>query len=198
MALKIQNEIGCDQGITDQAYIRINTYNIDKVNGNIDIHYSAYFNEEASKSMNIIDRPIMNRGLNQPIRNNKIGDSLNIPLKKEVVQSVTTMQMQPVQKEVIREIETIIDGVTTTGITTQSTSSLTTNYLPKLNGSALVNSLVSDDGTMVTVMKEVAVVNEYKTMVPDLSILDGVDIFAFCYGKLKEKLLIDFNDILDC
>ena len=170
MALKIQNEIGCDQGITDQAYIRINTYNIDKVNGNIDIHYSAYFNEEASKSMNIIDRPIMNRGLNQPIRNNKIGDSLNIPLKKEVVQSVTTMQMQPVQKEVISNIETTIDGVTTTEKKT----------------------------TMETVMEEVAVTNEVKTMVADMTLLDDVNVFAFCYDKLKQKLLIDFNDIVDC
>jgi len=170
MALKINNQIGCDQGITDQAYIRINTYNIDKVNGNIDIHYSTYLNEEASKPINMINSPTMNRSNGQPIRNNKIGDSFNIPLKKEVVQTTTTMQRQPIQKEVTSNIETTIDGVTTTEKKT----------------------------TMEIVMEEVAVTNEVKTMVADMTLLDDVNVFAFCYDKLKQKLLIDFNDIVDC
>ena len=51
----------------------------------------------------------------------------------------------------------IFDGTTWTGwktfnsISTQSTLNLTTNYLPKWNGSSFVNSLISDDGTSINI-----------------------------------------------
>jgi len=170
MALKIKNQLGNDQGITAEAYVRINTYRIDKQQGNLELNYSTYFNEDAAKSVNQMNMLPMNRTNSQPIHNIKLGEYFNISLRKEITGTTTTMQMQPVQKEVTRETETTIDGVTTTGKTT----------------------------TMESVMKEVAVVNEYKTSVVDLSILDGVNVFEYSYGKLKEKLLVYFDDIEDC
>ena len=170
MALKILNTIGCDMGITSEAYVRINNYNIDKVNGYINISYSTYFNEDNSKNTTLNNiMPIgMINGI--PIKNIKIGDSMTIPIKKEITQKITTYQLEPIKKEVTREIDTTIDGVTTTGKTT----------------------------SIETVMEEVPVVNESKISVPDMSILENVNVFQFCYEKLKEKLLLVFDNIIDC
>jgi hypothetical protein len=50
MALKITKQIGTNQGITNEAYVRIEQYNIDKANGNLNINTSMYLNEETAVS----------------------------------------------------------------------------------------------------------------------------------------------------
>ena len=50
MALKITKQIGTNQGITNEAYVRIEQYTIDKANGNLNINTSMYLNEETAVS----------------------------------------------------------------------------------------------------------------------------------------------------
>jgi len=171
MALKIKSQIGCDQGITSEAYVRIDTYFIDKVNGSINIKFSAYLNEEASKVKT--NSPLIapqNRLVGQPIRNLQIGENLSIPLKKEITEIVTTTQQVPVEKDVEKKVETTVDGVTTT----QNTTEKQTVYEPQ------------------------EISNEIKSQVPDMSLIAGTDIFVFCYAKLKEFLLTNFKKVEDC
>ena len=64
MALKITKQIGTNQGITSEAYVRIEQYNIDKANGNLNINTSMYLNEETAVSAskteyNVWNSPMM-------------------------------------------------------------------------------------------------------------------------------------------
>jgi len=135
MGLKINNEIGCDKGITSSAYVRINTYTIDKIGGYVNINYLTYLNKDESVTQ--VTYGINNNSIN----NIKLGTYLSIPIQKEISEDIT------------------------------NTSSF--------------------DDTQTTTKQTIT------KLVPDLSLLDNVNIFSFCYGKLKEKLLIDFNDIID-
>ena len=137
MALKILNQIGCDQGITNEAYVRINSYRIDKQQGNIELNYSTFLNADAAKPAINIGIPFQ-MNINQPIHNIKLNEYFSIPLKKDVEEIITN---------------TFNEITTTQTITKQ---------------------------------------------VPDLSILENINVFEFSYSKLKEKLLVSFDEIEDC
>lgn len=103
-------------------------------------------------------------------RNQQIGESIYAPMTKEVVSIVKVKQLQP--KEVDQEIpgEPDADGNPTTQI---------------------VKRVISE---------EVEVDQEVRNVVPDMSQAEGVDIFAFGYGKLKAKLqeLFGEENVVDC
>lgn len=51
MALQINKQIGTDRGITDQAYVRIDYYTINKLLQTFDLSISMYPSEEEARSM---------------------------------------------------------------------------------------------------------------------------------------------------
>lgn len=107
-------------------------------------------------------------------RNQQIGDNLWVALTKEIDVTVTQKQMVPVQVE--EEVQ--------------------------------VPGPVDEDGNPTTItetrtrtqMQEQDVQVTQKRIVPDLSTAEGVDIFAFGYGKLKAKLveLFGAGNVVDC
>lgn len=171
MALKINTQLGCDQGITSEAYVRINQYNIDKASGVLNLNFSTYFNEAASKPLQSNMMPArLSNSTGQPIINRQIGENLSIPLKKTITESVTIEEPRMVEKEVEKVVSTTVNGKTTSETVKE----------------------------MQMVREMVSVTKENIREVPDMSIIAGIDIFEFCYAKLKEKLLESFADVVDC
>lgn len=95
MALKITKKIGTDMGITNEAYIRIVNYNINK-NGIANFALQTFMSatDAVAISSNV-------PGSAGTVRNAAIGDHFTVHLLKEEVK--TQKVMKPVQKEV--EIE---------------------------------------------------------------------------------------------
>lgn len=106
-------------------------------------------------------------------RNNIIGSDITVSLQKEV--EVTNTVTRPVQKEV--EVE---ETVTTIGENGEPVTTTVTNTVIQ---------------TVLEPVEETTTI-----LVPDLSILENQDIFAFAYGKLKEKLSAEFGseNVVDC
>lgn len=77
MAIKITKQIGTDLGITDEAYIRIVNYNVQK-GGYANFQTQLFLNEEAAKSNSGSLYP--GTGGGQIARNQQIGDNLNVNL----------------------------------------------------------------------------------------------------------------------
>lgn len=78
MAIKITKQIGTDLGITDEAYLRITNYNIQK-GGFANFQTQLFLNaEEASKSQPTALYPGTG---GQIARNQQIGDNLNVDLR---------------------------------------------------------------------------------------------------------------------
>ncbi len=144
------------------------------VNYNINKNGIANFALQTFSSQNDVPALISNTpGAIGTVRNNAIGDTFQIFLQKEVEEKY--MVTKPVQKEV--EIEQVIsttdaDGNPTTETVTQK--------------------------VMQTVLEEIEEIRV--ALVPDLTLLEGKDIFQFAYGKLKEKLVAEFGAsyVKDC
>jgi len=144
------------------------------VNYNINKNGIANFALQTFSSQNDVPALISNTpGAIGTVRNNAIGDTFQVFLQKEVEEKY--MVTKPVQKEV--EIEQVIsttdaDGNPTTETVTQK--------------------------VMQTVLEEVEEIRV--ALVPDLTLLEGKDIFQFAYGKLKEKLVAEFGAsyVKDC
>ena len=49
MAIKINTTIGTSQGITDEAYVRIYRYVIDRNKGNLELYVNVFKNEETAR-----------------------------------------------------------------------------------------------------------------------------------------------------
>jgi hypothetical protein len=167
MALKITKEIGTDAGITSEAYVRIVNYNINKSGI---AHFSLQtFMSQADVPALYVNGP----GNSGAVKNNAIGETFEVLLQEEVIETYTTMK--PVQKEV--QIEESIVSINEEGETVTELVTKTINQ---------------------TVMEEV---EETRTVyVPDLTLLEGIDIFEFAYGKLSEKLSLEFGEsyVVDC
>jgi hypothetical protein len=144
------------------------------VNYNINKNGIANFALQTFLSQNDVPALISNTpGAIGTVRNNAIGDTFQVFLQKEVEEKY--MVTKPVQKEV--EIEQVIsttdaDGNPTTETVTQK--------------------------VMQTVLEEVEEIRV--ALVPDLTLLEGKDIFQYAYGKLKEKLVAEFGAsyVKDC
>jgi hypothetical protein len=166
MALKITTQIGTDKGITSEAYIRIADYQISKygsANFRIEIYQS-----QADASVTTAGYPGPYGGVS---RNQQIGESLYVPMTKEVTETITVKRMVPVE---ITEEVTVPAAEEGGEPTTQTVTRQT--------------------------MEEQDVEQEVIKTVPDMSGAEGVDIFAFGYGKLKAKLddLFGAEHVIDC
>lgn len=107
------------------------------------------------------------------VRNNAIGDTFQTFLQKEVEEKF--MVTKPVTKEV--DVE---QTLTTTDA----------------DGNPVTETVIQK--AIQTVLEEVE--ETRIALVPDLSLLAGQDIFAYAYGKLKEKLVAEFGAtyVKDC
>jgi hypothetical protein len=106
MALKITSEIGTDQGITNEAYVRIVNYNINK-NG-VASFALQLFNSEAEAAAVIIGQPGFPASI---AKNAKIGEVFNYSLTKEVEETITVQRSVPTEVQVTEEVVTPgVDG----------------------------------------------------------------------------------------
>jgi hypothetical protein len=172
MALKITSEIGTDQGITSEAYVRIVNYNINKT-GSANFALQI-FNSEAEATALSAGSPLVGSFQNGIAKNVQIGDNFSIGLTKEVTETITVQRSIPTEVEVTEEV--IVPGV--------DSSESTIETITK----TVIQSVLTD------------VQEERVVVVPDLSSLAEVDIFTFAYGKLKEKLEAAFGEgnVIDC
>jgi len=166
MALKITTQIGTDKGITSEAYIRIADYQISK-------YGSANFRIEIYQSQ--ADASVTSAGYPGPYagvsRNQQIGESLYVPMTKEVTETITVRRMVPVETtEEVTVPAAEEGGEPTTQTVTRQT------------------------------MEEQDVEETITKTVPDMSGAEEIDIFAFGYGKLKTKLdgLFGAENVIDC
>ena len=167
MALKITTQIGTDKGITSEAYIRIADYQISK-------YGSANFRIEIYQSQADLTPAI---GAGYPgaysgvARNQQIGESLYVPMTKEVTETITVKRMVPVETTEEVSVPAAEEGgePTTQTVTRHS-------------------------------MEEQDVEQEVTKTVPDMSGAEEIDIFAFGYGKLKAKLddIFGAEHVIDC
>lgn len=169
MALKITTQIGTDKGITSEAYVRIADYQISKSG-------SANFRIEIFQSQTEVPQVV---GIGQGLmggtaRNQQIGETLWVPMIKEIDVVVTEQQMVPV--EITEEVET--------------SGPLDENGNPTTITQTVTRTEMQQQDVQVT----------RKRMVTDLSSAEDIDIFAFGYGKLKAKLIELFGaaNVVDC
>jgi hypothetical protein len=115
MALKITTQIGTNQGITDEAYIRIEQYSVDKSNGNLNIQTSMYLNKDAAASGSKSEyggwNPIMNGAQAQNIH---YPSNYSFPLTHSVITQVPVYTPSQSMNTVLFT-ETSTDGTVTTG-----------------------------------------------------------------------------------
>lgn len=114
--------------------------------------------------------PALNMSGTGPARNQQIGESLYVAMTKEVTETVTVTRMVPV------EVEEEVPGT------------------PDADGNPTTITRTR------TEMQEQDVEETVTKTVPDMSGAEGVDIFAFGYGKLKAKLQDLFGEanVVDC
>lgn len=116
MAIKITKQIGTDLGITDEAYLRIVNYNIQK-NGYANFQTQLFLNEEAaSEQASLYPTPAAG---GQIARNQQIGDYLNVDLRvpsQSVVYRTVNMPSQSVDES---------GNITYTNVETQVSESVT-------------------------------------------------------------------------
>jgi hypothetical protein len=91
MALKITKQIGTNQGITNEAYVRIEQYNVDKANGNLNINTSMYLNETTAVSASKTEYNVWN----SPMMGMSTAQNVNYPTSYSfpLTSSVTTTEL---------------------------------------------------------------------------------------------------------
>lgn len=114
--------------------------------------------------------PALNMSGTGPARNQQIGDSLYVAMTKEVTETVTVKRMVTVENTEEVTVAAEAGGEPTTQTVTRYS------------------------------IEEQDVEEEVTKTVPDMSGAEGVDIFAFGYGKLKAKLQDLFGEanVVDC
>ena len=167
MALKITTSIGTDRGITSEAYIRIADYQISKY-GSANFRIEIYQSQADLTPASGAGYPAAYGGV---ARNQQIGESLYVPMTKEVTETITVKRMVPVE--------------TTEEVTVPATE----------EGGEPTTQTVTRHS-----MEEQDVEETITKTVPDMSGAEEIDIFAFGYGKLKAKLdeLCGAEHVIDC
>lgn len=173
MALKITSQIGTDRGITSEAYVRIVDYQISK-NGSANFKIELYQSQTDAPVSGTPAYIIPGMGGNGPARNQQIGDSLYVPMTKEVSETITTTRAVSVEFQEDVQVPGPNDE---NGNPTSVTRTVTSRRM-------------EDQDVEETITKTV----------PDMSGAEGIDIFAFGYGKLKAKLQDLFGEanVIDC
>lgn len=171
MALKITSEIGTDQGITNEAYVRIVNYNINK-GGQANFALQIFNSEAAATASVFVNAPVASGS--SVARNAQIGDIFTVQLTKEIESTHKVMRSVPTEVEVTEEVIT-----------------------PGAEGQEPTTELVTKK-IVQSIMTEVE--EPTVKIVPDLSPLEGVDIFTFGYGKLKTRLeeLFGEGNVVNC
>lgn len=77
MGLKITTPIGTDKGITDEAYVRISSYNLQR-GGSATFQIEVLQNESIAKEANVMQIPNL-------AKNAQIGDMIFVSLTSEIV-----------------------------------------------------------------------------------------------------------------
>lgn len=117
MAIKITKQIGTDLGITDEAYLRIVNYNIQK-GGFAQFQTQLFLNEEAATEQSgLYPTPAATGG--QIARNQQIGDYLSVDLRvpsESIVYRTVNMPSQSVDAS---------GSITYTNVETQVSESVT-------------------------------------------------------------------------
>jgi hypothetical protein len=172
MALKITSEIGTDQGITNEAYVRIVNYNINK-GGQANFALQMFNSEAEATALSLGVPP--GGGLGLVAKNAKIGESFHVALTKEVATTYTVSRPVPTEVEVTEEV--IVPGG-------EEGSEPTTQTITK----TVIQTIMTD-------VEETTV-----KIVPDMTPVIDIDVFAFGYGKLKTHLesLFGEGNIVDC
>ena len=167
MALKITTQIGTDKGITSEAYIRIADYQISKY-GSANFRIEIYQSQADLTPASGAGYPAAYGGV---ARNQQIGESLYVPMTKEVTETITVKRMVPVETTEEVTVPAAEEGgePTTQTVTRHS-------------------------------MEEQDVEETITKTVPDMSGAEEIDIFAFGYSKLKAKLdgLFGAENVIDC
>ena len=168
MALKITTQIGTDKGITSEAYVRIADYQISKY-GSANFRIELFQSQEDATPAG--SYPNMGGGI---ARNQQIGESLYVPMTKQVEETRTVQRMVPVQVEFEEEVPGPLDEEGNPTSTTVTRTRIETQ----------------EQDVEETITKTV----------PDLSPAEGVDVFEFGYGHLKMKLegLFGADNVVDC
>jgi hypothetical protein len=171
MALKILSQIGTDQGITSEAYLRIVNYSLSKQFCNADFKLQLFMSEADAKPA---FKAMPYNPSNPEAKCQLIGDNLMVSFHKEIEVESECSKMVPkeVEKE---ETITITDPVTGESTTTTNT-------------------------VIVTEMVEEKYPCTQKVWVCDLTPVEGIDIFQLGYSKLKEKMIGIFGEdnVVDC
>jgi hypothetical protein len=94
MAIKITTPLGTNQGITNEAYVRISSYEINKY-GSATFRLELFQNEAAAK-FDQVSPGMYHQG--QQAMNQQIGSYLSIPLQKQVTlnQLKTVLEEKPI------------------------------------------------------------------------------------------------------
>jgi hypothetical protein len=169
MGLKITTQIGTDKGITSEAYVRIADYQISK---------AGYANLRIELFQTQADVPSPSLSMPSPTsvlaRNQQIGESLWIPLTKQVEETTTVKRMVPVVVTGESQIPGPVDEDGNPTTVTQTYSR--------------------------TEMQEQDVEETITKTVSDLSSVEDKDVFEFGYAKLKAKLveLFGADNVVDC
>lgn len=176
MALRINTQIGTDRGITDEAYVRIGDYQLNK-QGSLNLRVEVFQSQDDAVTETGLPTASMNTA-----RNMQIGEFVFIPLLKD--EERTHMATIQVPVETTQEVEQ---------------PKLDENHQPVKNedGSFVMETVTR---TMITGYEEQTVEQAYTVKVPDLSAVEEQGLFAFAYSKLKEKLadLYGEDNIEDC
>jgi len=167
MALKITAQIGTDKGITSEAYVRIADYQISKY-GSANFRIELFQTQEDVAAPGTGIYPGMGGGV---ARNQQIGESLYVPMTKQVEETITVKRMVLVETTEEVSVPSPIEGEEPT------TQTVTRNT-----------------------MQEQDVEETITKTVPDLSSAEGVDVFEFGYTHLKTKLegLFGAANVVDC
>ncbi len=167
MALKITAQIGTDKGITSEAYVRIADYQISKY-GSANFRIELFQTQEDVAAPGTGIYPGMGGGV---ARNQQIGESLYVPMTKQVEETITVKRMVSVETTEEVSVPSPIEGEEPT------TQTVTRNT-----------------------MQEQDVEETITKTVPDLSSAEGVDVFEFGYTHLKTKLegLFGAANVVDC
>jgi len=171
MALRILSQIGTDQGITSEAYLRISDYNLSKNGCSANFRLQLFMSEADAKP---VLKTMPYNPANPEAKCQLIGDNLFHSFQKEIEIDTTCVRMVPTQ---VQKEETIIIKDPVTGEETTTTQTIT-----------------------VTEMVQEEYPCKQKTFVCDLAPVEGVDIFAYGYGILKEKMISIFGaeNVVDC
>ena len=160
MAIRITKQIGTDQGITDEAYLRIEGYEFHKQGGILTVKVSMYLNEEAADA----DVSAEYTGTIRPsldiktAKNNTIPTDFSFPLTASIV----TTEERVVTEDAVR----------------------TVTFQEMDDDGNVISSGSREENYVKSVTKSIDVVKN----VIDIAPITGSSIFEFAYPMVAAKL----------